>query len=105
MKMKQYINQQVKATFKVLDSIEKVPTNYFFKQKVLQRIQAEQHLKQSVFSWFTTQFQLATLAVFLLLNVSVIFYSFSNIEETSVTDISVFAKEYTLQSSSNSILK
>ena len=104
MKNKQQINQQVNAAFKVLKAIGKVQAPPFFKHKVLQRIQAEQPLKQPVFSWFTPPFQLATLAVVLLLNASVLFYSFSNIEETSVTDISIFAQEYALQPSSNSIL-
>lgn len=104
MKNKQHVNQQVNATLRVLQAIEKVPVNHFFKHKVLQRIQIKQPLKQPVFIWFTPQFQLVTLALVLLLNATVIFYSFSSIEETLVNDISVFAQEYALQSSSNSIL-
>jgi hypothetical protein len=104
MKNKQYIDRQVDANFKVLEAIEKVPVNHFFKYKVLQRIKAEQHLKQSIISWFTPQFQLVTLVVILVLNASVIFYSFSNIEETSGTNIMAFAQEYALQPSNNSIL-
>ena len=104
MKNKKYIDRQVNANFKVLEAIEKVPVNHFFKHKVLQRIQAEQHLKQPIISWFTPQFQWVTLVVILLLNASVIFYSFSNVEETSVTNIMAFAQEYSLQSSDNSIL-
>jgi hypothetical protein len=104
MKNKQYIDRQVDANFKVLEAIENVPVNHFFKHKVLQRIQAEQHLKQPIISWFTPQFQLVTLVVILILNASVIFYSFSNIEETTVTNITAFAQEYALQSGDNSIL-
>jgi hypothetical protein len=104
MKNKQYIDDQVDVNFKVLEAIEKVPVNHFFKHKVLQRIQAEQHFEQPIISWFTPQFQLVILVVILLLNASVIFYSFSNIEETSVTNIRAFAQEYALQSDDNSIL-
>jgi hypothetical protein len=104
MKNKQHIDRQVDANFKVLEAIEKVPVNHFFKHKILQRIQAEQHLKQPIISWFTPQFQLITFVAILLLNASVIFYSFSNIEETSISNIMAFAQEYALQSGDNSIL-
>ncbi|MGY8940269.1 MAG: hypothetical protein ACKVK4_09835 [Flavobacteriales bacterium] len=104
MKKKEYLDRQVDATFKVLEAIEKVPVNHFFKHKVLQKIQAEQHLKQPIITWFTPQFQLVTLVVVLVLNASVIFYSFSNIKETSVTNIMAFAQEYSLQSRDSFIL-
>ena len=104
MKNKQYIDHQVDTNFKVLEAIEKVPVNHFFKHKVLQRIQAEQHLKQPIITWFTPQFQLVTLVVVLVLNASVIFYSFSNVKETSVTNIMAFAQEYSLQSRDSFIL-
>jgi hypothetical protein len=104
MKNKKYIDRQVDANFKVLEAIEKVPVNHFFKHKVLKKIQAEQHLKQPIISWFTPQFQLVSFVVILLLNASVIFYSFSNVEEISATNIMAFAQEYSLQSSDNSIL-
>ena len=104
MKKKEYLDRQVDATFKVLEAIEKVPVNHFFKHKVLQRIQAEQHLKQPIITWFTPQFQLVTLVVILVLNASVIFYSFSNVKEISVTNIMAFAQEYSLQSRDSFIL-
>ena len=104
MKKKEYLDRKVDATFKVLEAIEKVPVNHFFKHKVLQKIQAEQHLKQPIITWFTPQFQLVTLVVILVLNASVIFYSFSNIKETSVTNIMAFAQEYSLQSRDSFIL-
>jgi|TARA_B110000967_G_scaffold209040_1_gene263469 hypothetical protein len=104
MKKKEYLDRQVDATFKVLEAIEKVPVNHFFKHKVLQKIQAEQHLKQPIITWFTPQFQLVTLVVILVLNASVIFYSFSNVKEISVTNIMAFAQEYSLQSRDSFIL-
>jgi len=104
MKKKEYLDRQVDTTFKVLEAIEKVPVNHFFKHKVLQKIQAEQHLKQPIITWFTPQFQLVTLVVILVLNASVIFYSFSNVKEISVTNIMAFAQEYSLQSRDSFIL-
>lgn len=107
MKNKEYINQQVEETFKVLDTIKEVEVNHFFKHKVLQKLNAEKVEKKSVFSWFTPQLQLATLSVILLLNAGTLFYVFTNSanSNTSSTSIETFAQEYSLQSDSNSILK
>ncbi|MCL7764659.1 hypothetical protein MPF19_14640 [Polaribacter sp. Z014] len=106
MENKKYINQQVEDTFKSLDAIEKVDVNHFFKHKILQKLDAEKVEKQSVFSWFTPQLQLATLSVVLLLNLGTIFYAFNNSDKSasSSSGIEAFAKEYSLQSDSSSIL-
>ncbi|MEO9571658.1 MAG: hypothetical protein ABJH82_08115 [Polaribacter sp.] len=106
MKNKEYINQQVEDTFKVLDSIEKVEVNHFFKHKVLQQLNAEKEESKFIFSWFTPQLQLAILSVILLLNLGSIFYVFNNSVEKSKTtsDIEAFAQEYSLQSDNSSIL-
>jgi hypothetical protein len=48
------------------------------------------------------QFQLATLSLILCLNIGTIFYAFSSSKET--TDLNIFAKEYALQTNTNSIL-
>ena len=106
MKNKEFINQQVEDTFKVLDSIEKVEVNHFFKHKVLQKLNVEKEVKQSMFSWFTPQLQLATLAIMLFLNVGTLFYVFNNSIENSNTtsEIEAFAQEYSLQSETTSIL-
>ncbi|MGJ8745082.1 hypothetical protein [Polaribacter sp.] len=106
MKSKDYINKEVETTFNALNTIEKVEVNHFFKHKVLQKMYAEKEEKQTVFSWFTPQLQLATLSVILLLNVGTIFYAFHNSTDTSsaLSGIEAFAKDYALQSESNSIL-
>lgn len=106
MKNKDYINKQVEDTFKVLDAIEKPEVNHFFKHKVLQRIKAEKEEKQTIFSWFTPQLQLATLCVIFILNIGTIFYVFdsSNQKTNTISDIETFAQEYDLQSTDNSIL-
>ena len=106
MENKKYINQQVTDTFKVLDTLEKVEVNHFFKHKVLQKINAEKEEKKPVFSWFTPQLQLATLCAILLLNAGTLFYVFTSSTNSIDTSSSLetFAKEYSLQSDSNSLL-
>ncbi|MCG1035479.1 hypothetical protein [Polaribacter sargassicola] len=107
MENKEYINQQVDDTFKVLDAIEKVEVNHFFKHKVLQKLNEEKEEKKSLLFWFTPQLQLATLCIVLLLNFGTIFYVFNNStssNNSSTSDIEAFAQEYSLQSSSTSIL-
>ena len=109
MKSKEHIHKQVEDTFNVLETIEKVNVNHFFKHKVLQKIEAEKEvaIKQPILNWFTPKFQLATLGLILLLNISAILYAYNSVESTnvnSITDIDSFAQEYSLQSSSNSLL-
>ncbi|AUC22965.1 MULTISPECIES: hypothetical protein [Polaribacter] len=106
MKSTKHINQEVEDTFKVLNTIEKVEVNHFFKHKVLQKLNAEKEEKKPIFAWFTPQLQLATLSIVLLLNFGTIFYAFNNSGESdsSTSDIEVFAQEYSLQSDSSSIL-
>lgn len=102
MKNKEYINQQVEGTFKVLDTIEKVDVNHFFKHKVLQKLQ-EKEEKNTTFSWFSPQLQLATLSLVVVLNVSAILYAFSTNNNTD-TSLEAFAQEYSLYTETNSIL-
>ena len=105
MENKQHINKQVEDTFKVLDSIEKVAVNHFFKHKVLQKMQTEKEVKQAVSIWFTPQLQLATLGLILVLNTTAIFYAYSSGEITSTeATIDTFAQEYSLQTTSSIIL-
>ena len=104
MRNKEYINKQVEDTFKVLDTIDKVEVNHFFKHKVLQKLNVEKEVKETIFSWFSPQLQLATLSVILLLNFGTLFYAFNNQEENTTSDIDTFAQEYSLQSEYNSIL-
>jgi hypothetical protein len=104
MKNKEHINKQIADSFKVLDEIDRVEVNHFFKHKVLQKIKAEKTINKPVFSWFTPQIQLATLGLILLLNVSAIFYAYSSTEVSVGSDINTFAEEYSLKTNSNSIL-
>jgi len=105
MKNKEHINRQVEDTFKVLDAIENVEVNHFFKHKVLQKLNEEKEEKKSILFWFTPQLQLATLCVVILLNFGTIFYVFNSSSSSSnSTEIEAFAQEYSLQTSSTSIL-
>jgi hypothetical protein len=104
MKNKEHINQQVEATFKVLDTIEEVQVNHFFKHKVLQRLENQKEEKPKTFSWFTPQLQVATLALVLLLNTSAVLYAFSSQELTTDVSLDSFAQEYSLQSETISLI-
>ncbi|PWG05373.1 hypothetical protein [Polaribacter aquimarinus] len=104
MNNKEHINKEIQDTFKVLENIEKIEVNHFFKHKVLQRMNAEKVEKQTIFSWFTPQLQLVTLSIILLINCATVFYVFSDTETSSSSTIEEFAQEYSLQSNSNSFL-
>jgi hypothetical protein len=102
--MNAILKKEIEKTFDVLTQLESVELNPFFKHKVLQQTVKELEVNQPFFSWFMPQYQLAILSIVLLLNVGTIFYAFSNASDTDITDINTFAKEYSLQSSTNSIL-
>jgi hypothetical protein len=104
MKNKEHVNQQVIAAFKVLDTLEEVKVNPFFKHKVLQQLNNQKEEKTSILAWFTPSLQLATLALVLLLNTSVVFYAFSFQEKDSLDRLNTFAQEYSLQSQATFLL-
>lgn len=104
MKSKEQINSKVEDTFKVLDTIEEVKVNHFFKHKVLQQLENQKEEKPNILGWFTPQLQLATLGLVLLLNASTIFYAFSSQEKNTEVNLESFAQEYALQSKTTSIL-
>lgn len=104
MKSKEQINIEVENTFKVLDTIEEVKVNHFFKHKVLQQLDNQKEEKTKILRWFSPQLQLATLGLILLLNLSALFYTFSNQDLNSDNSLENFAQEYALQSETNSIL-
>ena len=104
MKSKEQIQQNVEDTFKVLDAIEEVKVNHFFKHKVLQQLENVKEEKPKILSWFSPQLQLATLSVVLLINLSAFFYVYSFQNQSSEITLESFAKEYALQSETKSIL-
>ncbi|WP_397445583.1 hypothetical protein [Polaribacter sp. R77954] len=104
MKSQEQINKTVEDTFKVLEHIEDVKVNHFFKHKVLQQLENQNEVTPSVFRWFTPQLQLATLSAILLLNVSALFYAYSSGDSQSNSSLETWAQEYALQSDTTSIL-
>ena len=88
----------------ILNSIEEVKVNHFFKHKVLQSIKQEQEIKESstLYVWFTPKLQWAVLALVICVNVSVFYYAFNAEEQTSnANNIEGFAQEYNLQTSTS----
>jgi hypothetical protein len=88
----------------ILNAIEEVKVNHFFKHKVLQSIKQEQEIKESstLYVWFTPKLQWAVLALVICINVSVFYYAFNAEEQTSnANNIEGFAQEYNLQTSTS----
>jgi hypothetical protein len=104
MKNKEFINQQVEATFNAIGTIEKVKANHFFKHKVLQQLNNRREEKTSILARSTSSVQLATIALLILLNLSVVVYAFASQEQITNTPLDTFAQEYSLQSESISLL-
>lgn len=104
MKSKQEIEQNIDATFNALEAIEEVNVNHFFKHKVLQKIELEKAEKSKVLGWFTPQFQLATLGLILMLNISAVVFAYASHKENTTVSLESFALEYSLNSETNSIL-
>jgi hypothetical protein len=104
MKNKEQIDKQVEAAFNAIGAIEEVKVNHFFKHRVLQQIANQKVEKAKVFTWFTPQLQIASLALVVLLNASAILYAFSSQTTTSETSLESFAQEYSLQSETTFLL-
>jgi len=104
MKSTKKIEENINETFKVLETIEEVKVNHFFKHKVLQQLENQKEEKLPVFGWFTPKLQLATLGMVLLLNVSSIYYVFSSQEKNTEVTLETFAKSYSLQTETTYIL-
>lgn len=104
MKSKKEIENKIDDTFKVLDHIDEVKVNHFFKHKVLQQIENEKEVKPKVLGWFTPQLQAAVLGFVLLMNVSALFYAYTSQEKSNNVTLESFAQEYALQSESSLIL-
>lgn len=94
MKTNEHIQDKITKTLNVTNEIQQVKVSPFFKDKVMQQLFAEKEEKQSVFSWFTPQLQLATLVCLVILNVFAI--TQLNADDSNVTDIEEFAQTYNL---------
>ena len=49
------ITQKVEETFQVLESIEEVQVNHFFKHKVLKQLENQKEEQSTIFAWLTPQ--------------------------------------------------
>lgn len=87
------IQDNVKQTLEVCDTIEIVKAPPFFKDKTMQRLFAEKVEVISVWNWFTPQLQLATLVCVVVLNV----FAFSQLKEDTYSNaVNEFAETYGL---------
>jgi len=86
-------------TLDILDSIQEVKVSPFFKNKILNRISQQKEEKASSLGWFTPQLQLATIAIVISMNVTAIYYSFSEQNsQQNVSSFDSFVKDYNLDS-------
>ncbi|MFK7781755.1 hypothetical protein [Psychroserpens sp.] len=93
MKSNMNISKEINATLESGSRIQDVHVSPFFKDKTLQLMFSEKEEKQSIWSWFTPQLQLATLMVFIVLNA----FAFMKLDTNSATnDIDEFAQNYSL---------
>lgn len=91
MKRSKDIPIEVEDTFEVLKQIREVKVSASFQQNVLNSIEKIAQEKIT-FTWFTPQLQLAAMLLVLLVNTSVIVYTFS--VEKQASEIDNFAQEY-----------
>jgi hypothetical protein len=93
MKTNKKIQDSVENTFKAIDAMETVNVSPFFKDKVLQRLYTQKDETQTIWSWFTPQLQLATLACLVILNV----FALTQLDSsTNGSDLDEFAQSYDL---------
>lgn len=100
MKTNNNIQSQIEAVLESGKTIQTAQVSPFFKDKTLEHLFSEKEEKQSNWSWFTPQLQLATLVCVVLLNV----FAFTKIEETNYNEnVSQFAESYGMTTTETSI--
>ena len=100
MKTHKNLAPEENSTLDILDEIQEVKINPFFKDRVLHNMmnQETEETSQSV-NWFTTPMQFAAIALILLINtIAIIQYKNSDTIVEQSSDIESFAKEYSLTS-------
>lgn len=92
--MKSKINKKIKDTFDAVELINDVKVSPFFKEHVMHKIRnASEDIKDTTWSWFSPQLQLATLVCVVALNV----FAFTKLNETTYNEnLSEFAQSYGL---------
>ena len=102
MKTSKDIEQNIEATFDVLNTIDEANVSPFFKDKTMQRLFSEkEEAVPTGFSWFTPKLQLATLICVLIVNV----FGIMQLTKTEYNDsVSEFANAYELSQDTQSSL-
>lgn len=99
--MKTHKNKPIENnnTFDILDEIQEVKVNPFFKNKVLNSIRQQEEERVPLFGWFSPQLQLVTLALLLCVNALTIIYSLDIGESNQeLSGIEAFVQDYDLDS-------
>jgi hypothetical protein len=102
MKTPKDIENNIEATFDVLDNINKENVSPFFKDKIMQRLFAEKEETVSVgFGWFTPKLQFATLVCIVIVNV----FGIMQLTKTAYSEnVAEFANTYQLSQDAQSSL-
>ena len=87
------IDKKVDKAFELLDKINEVKVSPSFKKSTLDKALRYKEREIEI-SWFTPKLQLAAMVVVLVVNVSVISYTFWS--SPSVTNVGSFAQDYSL---------
>lgn len=101
MKTDKNIQDKVNQTLDVVESLQQVKVSPFFKDQTLQRLFYKEEEKQTFWSWFTPQLQLAALVCIVAVNVYTITQIKNSVYESSV---STFASDYGLDTSTEDTL-
>ncbi len=101
MKTNKNIQDKIDAVFDSVNHIEEVKVSPFFKDKTLDRLFVKKEEKQKLWSWFTPQLQLATLACVIILNV----FAFTKIKESTYNEnLNQFAESYGLSTTTETTI-
>lgn len=97
------LQQHIDETINVLDDLKPVSLSPFFKDKTMNVLFAEKQEEQDIArTWFTPKWQLATLALVVVLNIM----AFAKRDDTSTYDEAVteFAESYGLSTSDDTLI-
>lgn len=87
------IEKKIEATIDSVESIEYVKVSPFVKDRIMHQVSSKNNEVTSIWSWFTPSFQLATLILFMILNV----YAYINLNsEDYNSSIEEFTETYGL---------
>lgn len=95
------IQDKIAATIDAMDSVEEVKVSPFLKDRILHNMTSEIEPSETMLTWFTPKLQLATLVLFIALNV----FAYVSINNTDTNnEINKFAEAYGLSQPLNASL-